>query len=223
MTAPPIINSIVQQSGYRILGQEPLPSRAAKFLPIPSGLHPNVRNLIARSYPDGLYGHQADAIDAGLKGDDICLATSTASGKSLVFIALASDTILRDSHSRVIAFYPARALIQDQLGKWEAALKPFGLKFGFIDGSLPVPKRVAVLEQSRVVLMTPDVAHAWLMSNLKTREIRSFLRNIKILILDEAHIYEGVFGTNMAFFLKIVIRMPAPKSPASKSNRQTAP
>lgn len=115
------------------------------------------------------------------------------------------------SNYRVIAFYPARALIQDQLGKWEAALKPFDLKFGFIDGSLPVPKRVAVLEQSRVVLMTPDVAHAWLMSNLKTCEIRSFLRNIKILILDEAHIYEGVFGTNMAFFLRRLLTVSKPQ------------
>ena len=50
--------------------------------------------------------------------------------------------------------------------------------------------------------MTPDVAHAWLMSNLNVREISSFLGNIKLLILDEAHIYEGVFGTNMAYFLR---------------------
>jgi len=202
MTVPMFINEIAQQSGYQILGQEQLPRRKAKFLPIPSRLHESVRNLIAQSYPDGLYGHQAEAIDAGLKDDDICLATSTASGKSLVYIALAADMILRKSHSRVIAFYPARALIQDQLGKWEAVLKPLNLSFGFIDGSLPVPKRNAVLDQSRVVLMTPDVAHAWLMINLKVREIRYFLRNIKLLILDEAHTYEGVFGTNMAYFLR---------------------
>ena len=185
-----------------MLGQEQLAGRQPKFLPIPSCLHESVRNLIALSYPDGLYGHQTEAIDAGLKGHNICLATSTASGKSLVYMALAADMILRDNHSRVIAFYPARALIQDQLGKWEAVLKPLNLSFGFIDGSLPVPKRNAVLDQSRVVLMTPDVAHAWLMSNLKVREIRYFLRNIKLLILDEAHIYEGVFGTNMAYFLR---------------------
>ena len=202
MTVPTIINEIAQQSGYQILGQERLPSRQAKFLPIPSRLHKSVRDLIAQSYPDGLYGHQAEAIDAGLKGDDICLATLTASGKSLVYMVLAADMILRDNHSRVIAFYPARALIQDQLGKWEAILKPLNLKFGFIDGSLPMQKRLPVLENSRIVLMTPDVAHAWLMSNLNVREIRSFLGNIKFLILDEAHVYEGVFGTNMAYFLR---------------------
>jgi DEAD/DEAH box helicase domain-containing protein len=196
------LNKIVRQSGYQILGQEQLPSRGAKFLQIPSRLHDKVRNQIAQSYPDGLYSHQTEAINAALKGDDICLATSTASGKSLVYIALAADMILGDIHSRVVAFYPARALIQDQLEKWEAVLNPLNLSFGFIDGSLPVSKRNAVLDQSQVVLMTPDVAHAWLMRNLKAREIRYFLRNIKLLILDEAHTYEGVFGTNMAYFLR---------------------
>ena len=82
MTVPIIINEIAQQSGWQILGQERLASRQAKFLPIPSCLHENVRNLISLSYPDGLYGHQTEAIDAGLKGHNICLATSTASGKS---------------------------------------------------------------------------------------------------------------------------------------------
>ena len=202
MTVPITINEIAQQSGYQILEHDRLASRQAKFLPIPSRLHESVRNLIAQSYPAGLYGHQTEAIDAGLKGDDICLATSTASGKSLVYMVLAADMILRDNHSKVIAFYPARALIQDQLGKWEAILKPLNIKFGFIDGSLPMQKRLPVMKRSRVLLMTPDVAHAWLMSNLNVREIRSFLENIKFLILDEAHIYEGVFGTNMAYFLR---------------------
>ncbi len=202
MTVPITIIEIAQQSGYQILGHERLAGRQAKFLPIPSRLHESVRNLIAQNYPAGLYAHQAEAIDAVLKGDDICLATSTASGKSLVYMVLAADMILRDKDFKVIAFYPARALIQDQLGKWEAILKPLNLNFGFVDGSLPMQKRLPVLENSRVVLMTPDVAHAWLMSNLNVREIRSFLGNIKLLILDEAHIYEGVFGTNMAYFLR---------------------
>ena len=86
-----LVSKIAEQSGFQILGDERLAGREAKFLPIPSRLHESVRNLIVQSYPDGLYGHQAEAIDAGLKGDDICLATSTASGKSLVYMVLAAD------------------------------------------------------------------------------------------------------------------------------------
>ena len=50
--------------------------------------------------------------------------------------------------------------------------------------------------------MTPDVAHAWFMSNLHDKAITSFRSNLRLLILDEAHVYDGVFGTNMAFFLR---------------------
>ncbi len=196
------VNAIAEQSGFHILGQEVLPGHDARFLPIPSRLHVRVRNLIAQDYPDGLYGHQTEAIDASLKGDDICLSTSTASGKSLIFMAVAVDLILRNGTSKVLAFYPTRALIQDQIEKWGAILAPFDINFGYIDGGVAMEKRLPILDTSNVVIMTPDVAHAWLMSNLGTHEIRSFLQNIQILILDEAHIYEGVFGTNMAYFLR---------------------
>lgn len=197
-----LVSKIAEQSGFHILGQEVLPGNDAKFLPIPLGLDDRVRNQIIQSYPDGLYGHQAEAIDSCLKGHDICLSTSTASGKSLVFMVIAVDSILKDDTSKVLAFYPARALIQDQIGKWEAILKPFDISLGYIDGGVPMEQRLSILDKSSVVLMTPDVAHAWLMNNLGIQEIRNFLGNIQILILDEAHIYEGVFGTNMAFFLR---------------------
>jgi DEAD/DEAH box helicase domain-containing protein len=50
--------------------------------------------------------------------------------------------------------------------------------------------------------MTPDVAHAWLMSHLGTKEVALFLHDLGLLILDEAHVYDGAFGTNMAYFLR---------------------
>jgi len=53
-------------------------------------------------------------VHAVLDREDICLATSTASGKSLAFISAAIERLLRDSTARVLALHPARALIQDQ-------------------------------------------------------------------------------------------------------------
>jgi len=97
-------------------------------------------------------------------------------------MTVAVDLILRNKASKVLAFYPARALIQDQIEKWEAILKPFHIHFGYIDGGVAMEKRLSILDGSSVVLMTPDVAHAWLMSNLGTQEIRVFLKNIQLLI-----------------------------------------
>ena len=196
------VKSIAERSGFQIVDQETLPARNAKFLSAPSDLHHDITDYINRDYPDGLYCHQAEAISASLKGDDVCLSTSTASGKSLVFMALAVDLVLRNGALKVLAFYPARALIQDQMEKWGDILKPFGINFGYIDGGVAMEKRLSIIDTSNVVLMTTDVAHAWLMSNLGTHQIKTFLNKIRILILDEAHTYEGVFGTNMAYFLR---------------------
>lgn len=110
--------------------------------------------------------------------------------------------------------YPAKALIRDQLAKWEKALKPLSVTPEYIYGephseSERLVKRLAILEKHRVVLMTPDVAHAWLMSHLQQREVRGFLARLRLLILDEAHVYDGVFGTNMAYFLRRLLAVSA--------------
>lgn len=169
---------------------------------MPEALQDGVRDFIARQYPKGLFGHQAKAIVAALGGNDVCLSTSTASGKSLVFMALASHLVTDETPTRVLALYPAKALIQDQIEKWDQILKPLGLAVGYIDGSVPMEARSEILRSRRVVLMTPDVAHAWLLSHLREKEVRAFIAGLKLLILDEAHVYEGVFGTNMAYFMR---------------------
>jgi len=88
------------------------------------------------------------------------------------------------------------------MGKWRGLLEALHITVGFIDGGVPREERDRILDTCRVVLMTPDVAHAWIMSHLGERLIQRFLRSVRILILDEAHVYDGVFGTNMAYFLR---------------------
>jgi DEAD/DEAH box helicase domain-containing protein len=118
--------------------------------------------------------------------------------------------LLKDPNARILALYPARALIQDQIDKWERALEGTPFRLTFIDGSVATDQRGERLHNNHVILMTPDVAHAWMMSNLRQREIAVFTRALRLLILDEAHVYEGVFGTNMAYFLRRLDVVTAP-------------
>jgi len=69
-------------------------------------------------------------------------------------------------------------------------LNPFGLPFNFIDGSVPVDRRAAIVNSSRALLMTPDVVHAWLMGRLNDRSVRSFLNglNLSARVGDETHV-----------------------------------
>ena len=196
------IKQIVEQSELEILNEVSLPGQMPKYAPVPSDIHPEVRDALIRSYPQGLYSHQAQGLRLVLDGNDLCLATPTASGKSLVFMTATTDCLKHDPEAKTLALYPAKALIQDQLEKWTSALKPMGLAPGYIDGAVPTYERPRLLEKYRVILMTPDVAHAWFMSNLQQKEVRDFLTRLRLLILDEAHVYDGVFGTNMAYFVR---------------------
>ncbi len=197
-----LIESLAEESDFEILDKISLSRQLPEYTPIPSDIHPEIRDILTQSHPQGLYSHQAQGLRLVLDGHDLCLATPTASGKSLVFMTATADRLKRDPEVKTLALYPAKALIQDQLEKWTIALEPLGLAPGYIDGAVPTYERPKLLEKHRVILMTPDVAHAWLMSNLQRKEVRDFLACLRLLILDEAHVYDGVFGTNMAYFVR---------------------
>lgn len=201
-TPEQLIELVEKVGGFEISERVDLPSREAELRAVPTSLHPAVVQYLVEKYPQGLYSHQSEAIQASIEGQDVSITTATASGKTDVYTTVAADMLLRDSHARVLALYPARALIQDQLTKW-SDLRSLGLSIGYIDGGVPVEQRSGILRGYRIVLMTPDVAHAWLLNKRGTEEdIIQFLQNLRLLMLDEAHVYEGVFGTNMAYFLR---------------------
>lgn len=196
------LHTILDNEIFSIVDEYQIPEREPYFEQIPSVLHPIVRTALERAFPSGIYSHQAKGIDLLLDNKDICLATPTASGKSLVFMSYAANLLLQTPNARILALYPAKALIRDQLEKWKTFLVPLNLPVGYIDGAVRTTERAAILRRSKVVLMTPDVAHAWMMSNLSNQDVASFLSAVSLLVLDEAHVYDGVFGTNMAFFLR---------------------
>ncbi|GMU41521.1 MAG: hypothetical protein AMXMBFR23_23870 [Chloroflexota bacterium] len=206
MIAEQVIDLIVE-SGFRLTGREDIPPRLARLAQVPAVLAPKVADAVRQAYPEGVYAHQASAIEACLAGTDICLATSTASGKSLVFMAVAASICLTAIRSRVVCLYPAVALIHDQLEKWRAFLAPFNLSVEFVTGEVLTRERAARIQRADVVLMTPDVMHAWGMSHLGDAEVSLLLREARLVILDEAHVYDGVFGTNMAYFLRRVLAL----------------
>ena len=190
-----------KEAGFSISQETVIPGSAETLLAIPEGLDEDVAGVVAARWGESLYAHQAKGIAAALGGHDLTLATPTASGKTLVFMACAAHYLKKVPAARVLALYPARALILDQLGKWESFLSPLSLSVGYIYGGVPMEERERILTRD-VVLMTPDVAHAWLMRRLELPVIRGFLGGLRLLILDETHEYQGVFGTNMGYLLR---------------------
>src|SRR5579862_9779217 len=92
----PTIDYIIEQAmacGFDVDDATTIPERPATRVPPPEGLSSKLQEYLNSAYPEGLYAHQSNAIAAALAGRDICLATSTASGKSLVFISVAANLV----------------------------------------------------------------------------------------------------------------------------------
>ncbi len=155
-------------------------------------------------FGNGIYLHQKLALERSLNGSNVCITTSTASGKSLVFYVNAIERLFKNPDARILAIYPLKALGTEQQNRWEKAIKDSGLSFsvGRIDGSIPVRNRTDILKNNSIITMTPDIIHAWLLSNLNTKLLLKFLAQVELIIVDEAHVYSGVFGSNSAFLFR---------------------
>lgn|GEM_PF-233463 len=177
------------------------------------------RAYLQRQYPAGIYRHQQEAIRRSLAGEDVCLVTGTASGKSLVFQSVALDLLDRDPDAKVMAIYPMKALGNEQRDRWHQMLAATKIAsperdqgtyanivndslVGRIDGNVPPGFRLNILDRSRVVVFTPDIIHAWLFSNLNQPQVLRFLSKVRLIVVDEVHAYSGVFGSNSAFLFR---------------------
>ena len=200
-----------------------LPGRPERLVRLPQSIidGPMGARLQSMGLRDGMaWSHQSTALEILERGRNLVVATGTASGKSLIFQLRALDVVLRDPTAKVLVFYPLKALASDQYDRWRRAARDAGLNEGSvarIDGDIPVGERQALMERASIVVMTPDVCQAWLMRGVGTGPIRRFLDDLALLVMDEAHVYESVFGSNFAMLAR---RMIAAKARASQSGRQ---
>ena len=205
------IRNLLEGSDFTIQDSFELPGREARYDKVPRFLFDSespVGPHLEQAYPSGLWAHQSQALEAFGRGENVVVSTGTASGKSLIFQAAAFHKTLLDPTSRVAVFYPMKALVSDQLRSWRGLAQRLGLDEGVvgqIDGSVNVRDRDAIIQQARIVIMTPDVCHAWMMSRLAMPVIRNFVGALSIVVMDEAHSLEGVFGSNFAFLCRRLI------------------
>ena len=209
------VKGLLNEGDFSVVEQFTTPGRSAKYGAIPRflfdsrvGLYLHRQLNTSRGNEGPLWAHQAQALDMLGHGENVVVSTGTASGKSLVFRSLAFHKTLLHPDSRVLVFYPLKALAADQLLGWKQMAKDLEVDpryVGRVDGSVSVKAREEILQNARVVAMTPDVCHAWLMSRLSLPAVRNFVRSLSTLVMDEAHILEGVFGSNFAFLIRRLV------------------
>lgn len=193
-----------QTNGWDLVFREIRAAREAQYVPIDDlGLGaPSLSAL--RGYANGIYRHQREGIQRYKDGEHIAVTTPTASGKTLIFNVCALEELAAKPASRIAAIYPLKALAAEQTDRWRKLALESGLplKVGRIDGSVQTAERLKILKESRIVVMTPDIIHAWLLSSVAAPAVLDFIKNLTLVIVDEAHTYSGVFGSNSAFLFR---------------------
>lgn len=209
------LRNALESDDFTVIESFEIPGQPARYAAIPNFLIDSpIGQYLDQEFAQqaagngALWQHQARALNALGSGDNVVISTGTASGKSLVFQSLAFHKVLLNPDSRVLIFYPLKALAADQLRGWQRMANFLELgedAIGRIDGSVRQHDREDILERAKIVIMTPDVCQAWLMHRLSVPVVKDFVRSLSIVVMDEAHTLEGVFGSNFAFLIRRII------------------
>jgi len=189
--------------GEQVVAESRFGARKPRTVPLPDDLHPALRESLARAGIEALYSHQADALEAA-REDHVIVTTGTASGKSLAFNLPVLDTLANDSRARAFYLYPTKALAQDQARGLSALRAPF-LRHAIYDGDTPREERRAIRGRSNLILSNPDMLNVGVLPH--HRQWGDVLANLAWIVVDEAHVYRGVFGSHVANVLRRLRRL----------------
>lgn len=183
-----------------------IPERTARYTDLSFDLAPEVYQALEH---ERFYIHQADAINAIHNGENAIIATSTSSGKSLIYQLSAIDHLLKDPESTFMYIFPTKALAQDQKRSFVALASRIpelsNVVVDTYDGDTEPEKRVFIRKHARIIFTNPDMIHASLMPNHPNW--RHFLYNLKLVVVDELHTYKGLFGSHVALVMRRLMRL----------------
>jgi DEAD/DEAH box helicase domain-containing protein len=187
--------------GEEVAHTETIAASEPRIAPLPEELQPDLRKGLPF---DALYAHQRSAWDTAARGEHLILATGTASGKSLAFNLPVLDAIAREPKTRALYLYPTKALAQDQ-ARALAELKPPDVRAAIYDGDTPSERRWQIRKWANVILTNPDMLHVGVLPHHD--RWADVLHNLRYVVVDEAHVYRGVFGSHVGNVLRRLRRL----------------
>ncbi len=189
---------------------ERLPARVAQYRETTSELPYPLTRSLRKFGINELYTHQAETIDRTSNGKNCVVITPTASGKSLIYNLSVITDMLKNGGGHALYLFPLKALAQDQAAKLKELLVTAGLDdqitVGIYDGDTPTKIRTQMRKSPpSIVITNPDMLHLALLPYHRSWE--KMLKNLRFVILDELHIYRGVFGSHVLHILRRLNRL----------------
>jgi DEAD/DEAH box helicase domain-containing protein len=224
-----------RQSFYQgqLVHLEQIARRSAKHGALSTPLHPDLQAQLRAQGIERLFTHQAQAVNAARAGQHVVVVTSTASGKTLCYNLPVLEAILEQPVARALYLFPTKALAQDQMRSLRelgcrgldtaqtgfdtaqtptkpTATRPTGMlpvTVGTYDGDTPQGRRSKLRQQGQIILTNPDMLHVGILPNHALWA--SFFRHLRYVVIDEAHTYRGIFGSQVACVLRRLRRVCA--------------
>ncbi|MBA7505749.1 hypothetical protein ES706_04426 [subsurface metagenome] len=201
LTAQPTYNG-------QIAHIEHIPPRDANCAELDTPLVSSLQDCLKEHALFPLYTHQAEAVNSARQGRNVMVATASASGKTLCYNIPVLQALLTELGSRALYLFPTKALAQDQLRGLHELFSPALLKmeeFATFDGDTPQAERAEIRKRARIVLTNPDMLHIGILPNHQSWA--RLLRRLRYVVIDEAHVYRGVFGSHVACVLRRLRRL----------------
>jgi len=197
-----------QSTAVNIVTWRTTPPRAAVTHPFPDDLPVSLREALSALGISSLYSHQFQAWSRIRVGENIVLATGTASGKTLAYNLPVLAALMEDESARALYLFPTKALTQDQLSNLQILQSKIqDLKSAIYDGDTPQRDRPAVRKNTHILLTNPDMLHTGILPH--HTNWADFFRNLKFVVIDELHTYRGVFGSHVANVIRRLKRVAA--------------
>ena len=195
----------------RLIHVEQVPARAAVTADWPQWADPS---LVAAYDERGVrrpWAHQVAVAEAAHRGENVVVATGTASGKSLAYLLPTLSTIRAARGPRgqrgasVLYLAPTKALAHDQ---W-SAIDDLGLdvRVATHDGDSSPEEREWTRDHAEYVLTNPDMLHHSLLPG--HARWAAFFRALRYVVIDECHHYRGIFGAHVAQIVRRLRRICA--------------
>ncbi len=193
--------------------------RLAQLCDFPDDLHPALRTALQRRGIRQLYSHQSESWEITRQGKNLVVVTGTASGKTLCYNLPVLDAVLHDPNATALYLFPTKALTQDQresvAGLIEDVRRAFSdqnagaaspeIPAAVYDGDTPGSHRSAIRTRARLLMTNPDMLHMGILPHHTLWA--EYFRKLQFIIIDELHVYRGVFGSHIANLIRRLKRV----------------
>ena len=186
----------------------PKPASASDF---PLDLEPALALSLWKEGIRSLYSHQAKAFELLKAGENLVIATGTASGKTLCYNLPVLDTLLKDSSATALYLFPTKALAQDQVKHIQTLIgdseRSEAVRVGIYDGDTPGHHKSDIRKNANILITNPDMLHQGILPH--HTNWKRFLSGLRYVVIDEMHTYRGVFGSHIANVIRRLKRIAA--------------